>query len=362
MASLAALLLLAALPALTPHFGSLGAGDEGDPRRDAAPPVDRDELVLRLRDLMRTGIAKPTPSMSFVRRLATAQGAVPSLFDGSYDWHSCVFAHWSLLVIARTTGDEELSVELAAKLTPTALARELGYLEQVDPRLRATDPYDRAWLLRLLAELERHGSANRAALGELRARLEAELLDWLEHRPFPENPTRDPQVLGGRPFVGYYQSWLFTWIQLRLAGPTCADAATRLEAQRVERILPQRSAVAAHTDYSDYDFLWLPSLQVLVEELSPAGLAPIPFEVGSPIPIPERLTTANVHPLGLEVTRLWALGALAARGDGAAAADFDRRLAGIVARPELWSEGFEAVTHWVPQFLFVACWMRDGRP
>lgn len=360
-------LIAAALFAALVACGAAGSAcDDPAPRvppAAAAPATspygDRADLIAELRDLLLAGIATTEPSHSFVRHLDEGQGPPPSLFTGSYDWHSCVFAHWALLVIARTTGDRELSAQLVAALTPPALAREAGYLRAVPAGQRRTDPYDRAWLLRLIAELERHAPADAAPLRALRAQLEAELLDWLDAHPFPE---REPGGAGGRRFIGYYQSWLFTWLQLALAGPTDDAAAARLDALHTARIVPQRAALAARVAWSDYDFLWLPSLRVLVDELGGAALAPLAFEAGEPIPLPERLTPRNVHPLGIEVARLWGFGALAARGDADASAEFDRRLDRLLARDELWRDDFDAVTHWVPQFLFTACWLRAGRP
>ena len=34
----------------------------------------------------------------------------------------------------------------------------------------------------------------------------------------------------------------------------------------------------------------------------------------------------------------------------------------ILARPDLWEEDFQVVTHWVPQFLWFGIWLADGRP
>ncbi len=71
---------------------------------------------------------------------------------------------------------------------------------------------------------------------------------------------------------------------------------------------------------------------------------------------------STVHVLGVEITRLWPLAIAARGGDAGARALFHRRWREILAREDLWAENFKVVTHWVPQFLWFAIWLADGRP
>ena len=139
------------------------------------------ELVAEMKAHLRT----PEPSANSVRRAAGA-----SLFDGSYDWHSNLFAHWALLTHARAHDDEELAAFVLAPLTDEALAAERERLAKVQTRRLATFPYDQSWLLLLLAELERHRDVDDATRA-FRREVEERLVAWLEDAKFPEND--DPE-------------------------------------------------------------------------------------------------------------------------------------------------------------------------
>lgn len=80
------------------------------------------------------------------------------VFYGSYDWHSCVHAHWMLARLLRRFPDMPRAAAVRAlfdeKLTPAKAAAELAYLSR--PAARGFErPYGWAWLLKLAAELRR---------------------------------------------------------------------------------------------------------------------------------------------------------------------------------------------------------------
>jgi hypothetical protein len=77
-------------------------------------------------------------------------------FFGSFDWHSCVHAHWLLARILRTHPDlseaNAIRAALDATLTPAHLEAETAYLRR--PEGRAFErSYGWAWLLKLVQEL-----------------------------------------------------------------------------------------------------------------------------------------------------------------------------------------------------------------
>ena len=84
------------------------------------------------------------------------------VFYGSFDWHSCVHAHWLLARIYRVFADlpsrEDIRARLSSQLRPDKVGGELAYLAQ-PMRAGFERPYGWAWLLMLAAELERHDSA-----------------------------------------------------------------------------------------------------------------------------------------------------------------------------------------------------------
>ena len=82
------------------------------------------------------------------------------MFGGSYDWHSCVHAHWALSSMARAHNDADLEDFLLQRLNPHSLARVADELSAA-PEFEL--PYGQAWLLLLLCELSQPCSLQRAA-------------------------------------------------------------------------------------------------------------------------------------------------------------------------------------------------------
>jgi len=81
------------------------------------------------------------------------------IFFGSFDWHSCVHAHWMLARLRRRFPNFSYADEICslfnAQLTPKKVQAELDYLAR--PESRSFErPYGWAWLLMLQSELARH--------------------------------------------------------------------------------------------------------------------------------------------------------------------------------------------------------------
>jgi hypothetical protein len=78
-------------------------------------------------------------------------------FWGSYDWHSCVHMHWTLVRLLRRCPEHAQAAatraHLQSRLTPEAIAGELTTLRGPN-RQTFERPYGWAWLLKLAAELE----------------------------------------------------------------------------------------------------------------------------------------------------------------------------------------------------------------
>lgn len=312
-------------------------------------PVDErlDDLVAT----MAAGLDTAEPSAHFTRRMEAE-----TVFDGSYDWHSCVIAHWALLTHARVMGDAAASAELCSRLSPEALAREPELLATRDRRLRGTAPYDEAWLCMLLAERERHATtaAERAALLAVRARQERRVVDQLASSPFPEGIP--PVERGGSGFCGFYRSWLWAWLLLHWSGPVDPRTAVLLERWRVERVEPQREAIEALSGSHGYDFLSVPAVLALVDR---AHGSPRPYAAPAFEGWPQEVELRTVHVLGLELCRVWPC---AADGGASSQRTWRDRTASLLARDDLWRGDFAVVSHWVPQFLFLGWWLQHGRP
>ncbi len=127
------------------------------------------------------------------------------LFNGNYDWHSAVHAHWALLAITRVHGDGSLDPQLRERLTPEALGRERAYLN-ANPQFEL--PYGQAWLLLTLRELRRYPEvADSSQFRGLQRETRTRVFDWLERSAFPEP--------GG--LTGAHYSWLFSYLLTQLS-------------------------------------------------------------------------------------------------------------------------------------------------
>src|SRR5215472_239999 len=121
--------------------------------------------------------------------LGTPRELTPA-FHGSFDWHSAVHGHWTLVRGARLHPDaawaEPARAALARSLTLDHLERELAFLVK---RPGFERPYGLAWLLQLAAELRAwdHAPARRfsEALQPLEDLAAKRLVEWAERLPWP---------------------------------------------------------------------------------------------------------------------------------------------------------------------------------
>lgn len=325
------------------------------PAKDPAPTSGQSSSLVeaspltpampRLIDLMRAGVLVQEPNTSFTSRMQR-----DSVFAGSYDWHSCVIAHWALLVHARLTDDATSGAWVRDRIGLAALTHESESLQQRPDKLAATAPYDEAWFLMLLSELGRHPAddpRDPAGLLALRELHEKRLLTKLEDGPFPERHRAEKE---SRPlFVGFYKSWLWTYLLVRWSEPVSERGSSRLAKLRTDRLLPARASFLAELEPfkpHPYDFLWVPALFALEsgdDNYDPGVLSPWPKDV----------SLRNVHVLGRELSRLWPATKRRVYIEG---------VTSLLAREDLWAGDFAVVSHWMPQFLFISHWLALGRP
>jgi hypothetical protein len=108
-------------------------------------------------------------------------------FYGSYDWHSAVHMHWTLVRIIRLHPRLPLSTAIAerldAHLAAPALATELRYFAESATFER---PYGWAWLLELQAELLRLGNPKWSdAVRPLAEELARRMAGFAKGAPYP---------------------------------------------------------------------------------------------------------------------------------------------------------------------------------
>lgn len=306
-----------------------------------SPALDDDvaEVLPRLVEMMEEGIDVPEPNASWAK-------GKQSLFQGSYDWHSCVIAHWALLSHARVTGDEELAGRVLARLKPKGLGEEMKLLKEQADTPRITFPYDEAWFVMLLAEVDRHRPLNdnliRARMG-----VERRILKHLEDTPFPEG-------IAGAEFCGFYRSWLLALFLMEEAGPVVTNGDELLAELAREKLEPARAAIQAEPEGHPWDFLWVPAILALRDRVQDAERES-PYTPVEP-QLPEGVTIQTVHVLGAFCSRLWPDAIDGSRGNEEAWARFQQGTRHLIEREDLWAEDFATSSHWMPQYLWMGYW------
>ncbi len=118
--------------------------------------------------------------------------ALHPAFFGSFDWHSCVHAHW-LLVRLLATGEDlpeaaRIRTTLDAHLAPERIGAEVAYLQRAQSRAFERS-YGWAWLLKLAQELacSSDPGARRweRAVAPLSALIVERYLGWLPVATYP---------------------------------------------------------------------------------------------------------------------------------------------------------------------------------
>ena len=261
----------------------------------------------------------------------------PGPFGGSFDWHSCVHAHWALLSMERLAGLRR-DPWLAERLGTDVLTAEMDFLDD-DPAFEL--PYGRVWFLLLLAELRIQGRAD-AAVHELYTRLENELLDDLDNRAFPENPEQ------AQPYLGTHNSWIFTHWMVALAAVGCGDSTDRYRALYRQRVRPVLDDLEAHTPLP-IDFLDLKIMADLERQLWDGVPAPTrTFTV-----VPDTSSREYGHTLGRLFQEIWprAVSDLAA---------VQAQWVALLSNPDILHTDFQNAGHWVPQFAWMVVYLGGG--
>lgn len=307
------------------------------------------------------------------------------LFHTSYDWHSCVHMHWSVLRLLRLHGDgldqnlvQSILAHFDRRFTVSAVAAECALFDR--PGHHAFErPYGWGWLLALQAELVRVGGAPRAGqeapqpiafgdrgqdlparwaatLAPLASRLALSMLDYL--------PRLDHPVRSGTHANTAFASVLALDHARHCSHPALARCIERqahrwfghdrrypaayepggedfLSPGLVEAVLMYR--VLDSCDFADWWAAFSPASQDLVHWLEPVR--------------PSDETDARlVHLHGLNLSRAWCWRALLpglppALKPAVGHAIDAHRLASAAAA----TRGDYVATHWLASFLLLSC-------
>jgi hypothetical protein len=354
-----------------------GAGQAASRPVGSALDEDLAASLPRVRELMVEGLRRAEPSSPTFAEIMARPNR--TLFKGSYDRHSNAAAHWALLSWARRERDEAAIRFVLGPFTAEGLRAERAFIAACGQRSEVR-PYDDAWLLllwrevaktaadpetaalargladdtgkRLLAYVVECGKrASRDAAAESRAASSRRILG--DRRPMAPSPSWSS---------GAYDSPAFALLVLLLAPPEDEDLRGAVVRARDEYLPVARAAHRAQPRGSS-DFLWPEALFALSGALerepggSLSGYVLPPHD-----PPPRTITLANCHTIGREIVKLWPVAFGAGAGDPGARKAFNERLRICLSRGETWRGPFLTVSHWVPQFVYFATWLADGRP
>ena len=284
-------------------------------------------------------------------------------FHGSFDWHSCVHAHWLLARLARLHPALPERGAIAAafdrRLTPAAIAGECAYLAR--PEARSFErTYGWAWLLALARELARAPDARWSEAHAPLAR--AFVRRYEDYLPLQRHPIR--HGLHANSAFGL----AFALDYARAAGERGLE---RAGVAAANRWFAADRAAPAGWEPSGTDFLSpvLMEANLMRRVLAPAafdrwlagflpGLAAgVPAALFTPADAGDRSDPQLAHLDGLNLSRAWCMREIAAAlppGDPRARALDTAAAAHAKAGHGGLDHGDYAGTHWLATFALLA--------
>jgi len=241
------------------------------------------------------------------------------LFWGSFDWHSCVHAHWLLAAIRRRYPDARVSGTIAAhfdrRFTLDAARREAAGFDRLHNG-GFERPYGWAWLLMLAGELHR-GDVEAQAWGEclrpLTQRIVAAFHDFLPRATFPVRSGAHfntafaivlgleyAHAVGDSVLASLLARTAMRWYaddQAAQAWEPSGDdflSPTLIEAEAMRRTLPSKDFLA-----------WFDRFLPQLAQGKPSSLL-------APVIVSDRSDGKIAHLDGLHLSRAWCLRSLAA--------------------------------------------------
>jgi hypothetical protein len=295
--------------------------------------------------------------------LATPRALHP-VFWGSYDWHSCVHMHWTLVRLLRRFPDHDLAgatrAHLRARFAPDAIAGERATLSEPH-RQTFERPYGWGWLLKLAAELEAlaQEQAGASTWRDAMRPLASEFADrFIAYLPRADYPSRG----GAHGNTAFALLLALAWcdaVQHRALRQAIAERANRwfgrdrrypaayepsgedfLSAGLVEAALMQR--VVDGCSFADWWALFLPSDEALATWLAPVAVSD---------PADARI----VHLHGVNLSRAWCWSLLHPELAPALQVPVERAIAAHLETSLPAATGGDYVgTHWLASFALLA--------
>jgi hypothetical protein len=282
------------------------------------------------------------------------------VFHGSYDWHSSVHMHWTLVRLLRLfpgrSWDGAVRAHLDARLSAERVAGECAYLAAPE-RATFERPYGWAWLLALEAELSRleAGAAWRQALRPLADEL---ALRFAHYLPRLAQPVRS----------GVHANTAFALLLALGSAPHTGRAElAQLAARRARDFFASDERYPAEYEPSGEDFLsaGLCEALLLCRVLGAETFAAhwprfAPGERGlggwlSPLVVGDEDDARLVHWHGANLARAWCWRQLSPALPHALARSARRAAdAQLAASLRAATQGSYAATHWLASFALLA--------
>ncbi len=284
-----------------------------------------------------------------------------AIFHGCYDWHSSVHAHWATyrMDLAGTGHHGVLATRIDHRLDAASVEKVATELA-ADPSFE--NPYGRAWLLRLVSEHETWSKTKAAPSSRLRSLGDATaktLLDRFASRaPDPRTANYQSDAWALSQLVGYGRA---------TEQPTITNAAKAL-VQSAFAHSPLRWADTNDSDPSAFMSTYWSSVYAITtlgdSALAMRLLDPGSLPAAALTPLADPNSADDVHHLGINWSRAWAIKALARASTkelGATHPTTKKLVAAYHAhvlagreRHFKYRGNYYAYDHWVPQFAVYA--------
>lgn len=277
-------------------------------------------------------------------------------FHGCLDWHSAVHGHWALLRIARSIeaeNEEKWKTFVRESLSPVNVNIER---QQLREKAAFEMPYGRAWLLRLISEVERTGQEETksipAEIQTLGDETGQSLLAYYENRT-PSVATRE------------YNNDCWALIQMSDYFEHRGDEPSRkIVAEIIDTyFVKSDSPVRFSLDQRQPDFFspfgnWVyliarsqdsPTLDAFLQTRRPTDQELMPISVEG----------RNSHPLGLNWSRAWSLRAASQKLPSGPERQrledaYWKHVQAGMEEYSLHAGDYSRYDHWVPQFAVYA--------
>jgi hypothetical protein len=319
---------------------------------------------LALANIEREYPAKLDHVLTSAADLAAPRTLHPAFF-GSFDWHSCVHAHWMLvrLLELQPALPEAPAIRAAldTRLAPAAIDAELAYLRR--PEARAFErTYGWAWLLKLAAALAAWDDADAprwsASLQPLAAAFAERYRDWLRVATYPIRHGLHANSAFGLAFALDYAERRDASLRESLTAAARKwyrddrDAPAKWEPSGADFLSPSLiEADLMRRALAPSEFaLWLAEFLSGIEQRAPATLF-------TPVAIGDRSDPQIVHLDGLNLSRAWCWRAIARalpRGDPRAPIALDAADAHLAAGLAAVDSGEYVGEHWLATFAVLA--------